>query len=295
MAAPASAVFAPREDKYFRVPNEFAENQAAFIPAERALALLLFRDARDSRGFTDLNGTAKISDERWFQVTGLKPRMMELAVRGLEAKGLEVSRKSKNAPAAYSWNWNKWNSAFRNIEPSNYDPKRKERDAVAAAKRVHPDCATGCAKLREFQEQSGTGESKTPFLVTSIAQPVAQTPQQHNETTEQKWAKTMAAMRAISLDVGLALLMRILAVIASFGQVADGVLAAAIRNAGKYQSSGLQKIGPVLLVKIVPNVLAAWKAKGMRLDVEPEEAPDEQQHVEPHPEPPKKKRAIDYI
>ena len=81
----------------------------------------------------------------------------------------------------------------------------------------------------------------------------------------------MSAMREISCDVGLALLKLLLTAISLFGAVADGVLAAAVRNAGKYQSERLGKYGVGLLVKVIPNILQSWKAKGMRLDVEPDE------------------------
>ena len=172
MAAPSEAPVVQRTEKYFRVPNEFAEHQHAFIPAERALALIIWRDARNARGFTDMNGTAQISDQQWMEWTGLKPRMKELAIRGLKEKGLEVNGEGQKAK--FSWNWNRWNNAFRDRpEPSAYDPKRKERDAAAAAKRVHPDCATGCAKLREAAAKNGGSNQASALLVMPVAQPVA--------------------------------------------------------------------------------------------------------------------------
>jgi len=258
MAAPSEAPVIQRSEKYFRVPNEFAENQAAFIPAERALALIIFRDARNVKGFTDLNGTAQISDQQWTDWTGLKPRMKELAVRGLRDKGLEVNGEGQRAK--YSWNWNRWNQAFiTRPERSNYDPKRKERDAKNAGK-VHPDCATGCAKLRELQ---GSTNQETPFLVTTIAQPVTQTPLQ---VLDVKWAKTLAAMRTDFASAGVGLLIRLLAVLVSFVKLnlSDYVLAEAVKTA--YAESHGRWNSPVLLLKTVPDVLAGWKAKGQPMD-----------------------------
>jgi hypothetical protein len=251
---------------FVQVPSSFVENQHCFIPAERALALTLFRRVTDEKGHTNLKGTATISDRTWEKWTGLQPRMKELAIKGLREKGLMVE--GRGDTAKFSWNWDNWNEALSSPRPSNYDPKRKERDAAAAAKKVHPDCATGCAKLREAAAQNGGSNQKTPLLVMPVAQPVTRT---MAAATEGNWPKTMLAMRDISCDVGLALLKLILTAISIFGAVADGVLAAAVRNAGKYQSDRLGKYGVGLLVKVIPNILQTWKAKGMRLDVEPDE------------------------
>jgi hypothetical protein len=268
MAAPSETPSTVRIEKYFKVPNEFAEHQHAFIPAERALALLIWRTAQNSRGLNDhLNGVAQITDQQWHDYTGLQPRMKELAIRGLKEKGLEVNGEGQKAK--FSWNWNRWNNAFRDRpEPSAYDPRRKERDAAAAAKKVHPDCATGCAKLREMTAKNGGSNQPSALLVMPVAQLVAHKPK---TATEANWPKTMLALRDISCDVGLALLKLILTAISIFGAVADGVLAAAVKNAGKHQSDRLGKYGVGLLVKVIPNILQTWKAKGMRLDVEPDE------------------------
>ena len=208
MAAPSEAPVVQRTEKYFRVPNEFAQHQHAFIPAERALALIIWRTAENAKGFTDLNGTAQISDAQWTEWTGLKPRMKELAARGLREKGLEVNGEGQKAK--YSWNWNRWNNAFRDMpEPSAYDPKRKERDAAASAKRVHPDCATGCAKLREAQVKNGGSNQISPVLVMPVAQPVARVdpappmkavhfPKPGSlAEKEATWSLTLAAMRSL--------------------------------------------------------------------------------------------------
>lgn len=265
MASPAF-VADVRETRYFKVPNEFAENQHAFIPAERALALILFREAsvlKNGKRITDLNGTATISDQYWHDCTGLEPRMLENAVRGLKQKGLEVA--GRGTKAVYRWNWTRWDEAMRaKPNPAAYDPNRKERDAKRAAQNVHPDCATGCAKLRECQAKESCTNPATPFLVPNIAQPVAQTPQQ---VTEQRWVKTLAAMRDGFASAGYELLLKLLAVIwsiAGLENVSDYILAEAVKTA--YVESRGRWHSPILLVTHVPNVLKGWRAKGQPMD-----------------------------
>ncbi len=279
-----------RETRYFKVPNEFAENQSAFIPAERALALLIFREAtveKNGKKITDLNGTARISDQYWHDCTGLEPRMLENAVRGLKQKGLEVA--GRGSKAVYRWNWPRWTEAMRSVpNPTAYDPKRKERDAKRAAQNVHPDCATGCAKLRECQQSTN---QSTPFLVTNIAQPVAQTPQ---EVTEQRWLKTLAAMRDGFASAGVELLLKLLTVIwVIAGNVSDYVLSEAVKTA--YVESRGRWNSPILLITHVPNVLKGWKAKGQPLDDTGEDDAPRSLMKPMTVEKPKPKRARDLI
>jgi len=310
MASPALSQ-EPRESRYFKVPNEFAEHQATFIPAERALALLIFRRAENAKGITDLNGTAQITDAQWTSCTGLQPRMKELAIRGLKARGLEVNGEGQRAK--FSWNWNRWNQSIREMPDfAHYDPKRKERDAKAAANKVHPDCATGCAKLRELQATVTGTNQQTPFLVTTIAQPVAQIisppiPKVRPERgcnglsdQEAKWALTLAAMRTQFASAGIDLLIRLLAVIASFVRMnlSDYVLAEAVKEA--YTDSRGRWNSPILLLKTVPEVLKGWKAKGQPMD-DPGDPEGftylSERKKEPPPEPPdkQKKRARDAV
>lgn len=275
MATPALAV-RPTAG-FVQVPSSFVENQAAFIPAERALALTLFRRVTDDKGHTNLRGTATISDRTWEKWTGLQPRMKELAIKGLREKGLMVD--GRGDTAKFSWDWERWNNALAEPKRSDYDPKRKEREQRAAANKVHPDCATGCAKLRELEQANKTGlESKTPLLVTSIAQPVAQQIQvsapkpaaqrscNSLSDTEAKWTLTLAAMRSQFASVGVDLLVRLLAVVVSFVKMnlSDYVLAEAVKEA--YADSRGRWESPILLLKTVPNVLKTWKDRGQPMD-----------------------------
>ena len=256
---------------FVQVPSSFVENQHCFIPAERALALTLFRRVTDEKGHTNLKGTATISDRTWEKWTGLQPRMKELAIKGLREKGLMVE--GRGDTAKFSWNWDNWNEALSSPRPSNYDPKRKERDAAAAAKKVHPDCATGCAKLREMAAKNGGSNQPSALLVMPVAQPVAQVISKPSgpkpgslAEKEVTWALTLAAMRTQFASAGVDLLVRLLAVLVSFVKLglSDYVLAEAVKEA--YADSRGRWNSPILLVKTVPEVLKGWKAKGQPMD-----------------------------
>src|SRR6202789_3122278 len=292
---------------FVQVPSSFVENQDCFIPAERALALTLFRRVTDEKGHTNLRGTATISDRTWEKWTGLQPRMKQLAIKGLREKGLMVE--GRGDTAKFSWNWDNWNEALSSPRPSNYDPKRKERDAKAAANRVHPDCATGCAKLREMAAQNGGANTTNPLLVMPVAQPVARTPileapkPRPGSLAEKEvtWALTLAAMRTQFASAGIDLLVRLLAVLVSFVKLnlSDYVLAEAVKEA--YADSRGRWNSPILLLKTVPEVLKGWKAKGQPMD-DPGDPEGytylSERKKEPPPDPPekpRKKRAVDYL
>lgn len=219
---------------YFKVPNSFAENQTALIPAERALALIILRRAGD------LNGEATISDRVWESWTGLAPRQKEYAIKGLREKGLMVT--GRGDTAKFSWDWTRWNEALRNRETivsPNADPKRKERTAKVGAK-VHEECHDhGCKMLREGQcpgdaaqstAQAVTGSKPASGLfLTKIAQSTAQTVEQ---ATEKAWAATMAALCSFFPLVAVNFLVRFLSMVrAIFPDVTDLELAQAVRMA----------------------------------------------------------------
>jgi len=332
VASPALTVKKPTEG-FFQVPSSFAENQAAMIPAERALAIILFRRATDSRGITNFAGTATISDRTWEAWTGMKPRMKELATRGLKDRfGLAVD--GRGDTAKFRFDLPVFNSALQCRERSNYDPKRKERDARAvtakAGAKVHADChENGCSMLRDGgcntpPKQSSPllvmpnaqpvaqiasespsqpslkndSKQKSPSVSAPVAQPVAQTPKEDPET---KWVKTLAAMRSQFASAGVALLMKLLALLMSFADlrnVSDYVLAEAV--AQSYADSRGRWNSPILLIKTVPDVLRGWKAKGQPLDDTGEDDFESwlsrrTKDDPPEPPRPKKKRAVDYL
>lgn len=292
-AAPSFSQNRKYTDGYFKVPNSFAENQHLLkLPASRELALIYFR--RTSTG--DFSGTTTVSDGHWADWTGLAPRQKDYAIKELSAFGFNVEGRGNTAK--FSWNGNAWRDRVLTHEPVVYDPKRKEREARAQQNReLHPDCAkSGCQMLCEGKENV---TSQPPFLVTKIAQPVARTPKPKPEPPEIKWVKTLAAMRDGFASAGVDLLMQLIAVLyalTALKNVSDYVLSEAVATA--YVESRGRWNSPIMLLKTVPNVLEAWRAKGRPLD-ETGDAPSfwasGRQTVDSEKPPPKKKRAVDYI
>ncbi len=238
--ATASAVSSTRpiSGKFFLVPHSFAEHQAALIPAERALALIVLRRAVNDDNKTDMNGTADVPDSIWESWTGYAPRQKEYAIKGLKEKGLDVT--GRGDKAQYSWDWTRWNQAYRNpIQSPNADPKRKEREAKAGAK-VHEECHDhGCAMLRagncpgdaaQSTAEVAAGSKRTSGLfLTQVAQCTAQTV---GEATEKVWAATMAALCSFFPMIGLLFLQRLLKIVLGhFPDVTDAELAQAVRIA----------------------------------------------------------------
>jgi len=240
--ATASAVQSTRpvSGKFFLVPHSFAEHQAALIPAERALALIVFRRAVNENGKTDMNGTADVPDSLWESWTGYAPRQKEYAIKGLKEKGLDVV--GRGDTAKFSWDWNRWQQSYKNrgaIQSPNADPKRKEREAKAGAK-VHEECHDhGCAMLRagncpgdaaQSTAEVAAGSKRTSGLfLTQVAQYTAQTV---GETTEKAWAATMAALCSFFPMIGVVFLQLLLrAVRRHFPDVTDIELAQAVRLA----------------------------------------------------------------
>lgn len=259
------------EGRWTKVPDSFIENQALLIPAERAVALAIFKRAGD------LNTTTKVSSitfERW---TGLQPRQIDYALKGLQQKGLVVNGRGTNAE--FSWDWTRWNAALKTRENfQSPNPKPKERTAEPNAK-IHEEChANGCTMLRQCHREQQENTKISPLFVIPVAHCTAQSekqaPQKTTETdTEKAWPKTLSVMRAQSLTLGVSMLIRVLAVIqAMFGKVADGVLSHAVAVAFKDRGKALEGNFPLLL-KIVPEVLAGMKQRGVKLDTEVEQSP----------------------
>lgn len=292
---------------FFQVPHSFAENQAALIPAERAVALVILRNCEDERKFTSMNGTTRrpISDASWEAWTGYSPRQVEYAIKGLREKGLEVI--GKGGTAKYSWNWERWHDHFRSPRPlKSPNPKPKEREAKQGAK-VHEECHDhGCAMLRAGNCPSSTGESvsgakhESGLFLTTFAQSTAQTVKQ---PTEKLWAETMAVLCSFFPLITVKFLMRLLQVVRGvFPSITDSELAAAVRIAFVPQQFSAK-----LFLLSVPNAIARLRREQKAAEEQkpPAAANDgaELPHVLPGLEraldvysgPPKKKRAIDFI
>lgn len=290
MATAAVAVSSNRSTSsngFFQVPHSFAENQAALIPAERALALIILRRAENGKGNTDMNGTAKgISAETWERWTGLAPRQLDYAIKGLKEKGLVMS--GRGSSATYRWDWNEWNRAIQNRErivSPNTDPKRKEREAKAGQK-VHEECHDhGCAMLRAGECPGDSAQStavtakgpksKTLVMPTPIPQYTAQTPEL---VAEKQWSSAFAAMLSFFPMVTVAFLVRLVAIArALFPNVTDAELAQAVNLAYR---PGQTSAG--LFLRTIPDALIALRRqKKIAAQSPPGGSNDELPHVLP--------------
>ena len=270
MATAALSTPRPVPQGFFQLPKSFAKNQAALIPAERAVALVILSETRDERNVNSMNGATRlpISDNQWQEWTGYAPRQVEYAIKGLKEKGLQVAGRGETAK--YSWDWTRWNETFKNregLKSPNADPKRKEREAKPGAK-VHEECHDhGCAMLRAGQcpgdAASSTTEvgSKRPsgLFVTTITQSTAQTVEQ---AAEKAWAMTMAALCSFFPLIGAAFLMRLLQVVRGvFPSITDSELAEAVQAAFVPEQFSAK-----LFLLSVPNTIARIRRKKKALE-----------------------------
>ncbi len=154
MSAPAPARRPTRG--YFSCPNSLAENQALPTPAERALALIVFR--RDPG--------SPISDEHWTRWTGLEPRSKQYAIAGLRKKGLEVQ--GEGDKAKYTFHRHHWDSFVRTAEREEKPRTTGRAVAAAPGAKVHPECrAHGCSRLHVLAAPVDS------IISGDLAQPVA--------------------------------------------------------------------------------------------------------------------------
>lgn len=249
MAAPSFSSRAVTNG-YFKVPNSFAENQAALIPAERALALIFFRRAGD------FNGSTTVSDRVWQSWTGLAPRQKEYALAGLKHKGMKVD--GRGDLAKLTWSFGDWQSYLRAVpsKVEKFDPKRVERDQKAAE--MHEECAEhGCAMLRNGNCPD-VKESKTALFLPTITHQGAQTVE---KAVEEAWLLTMAKLRSFFPLIAMPFLMLLLvAVRKTFADVTDIELARAVEISFK---PGQETEG--LFLQTVPEAVAALR-RGTPID-----------------------------
>lgn len=230
---------------YAVIPNSLIENQVNLTRAELALALIVLRRGGASDPIT-------VSDRNWESWTGLSPRNKEYAISGLKAKGLEVD--GRGDQARFRWARNTWEHYVRHAERTKPRTAGRVQSVPAApGARVHPSCRdTGCAMLScspPAGENSGNGLSLVP--ATSIAQPVAQ-------VVAAAWVQTLEAVRQFFPLVGVAFLVRLVAMVrALFCDIQDQELAAAVRYA-YYQKAGFQKYEGLFLFT-VPEAIAALR------------------------------------
>jgi hypothetical protein len=243
-AAPAPAKITAG---YAVIPNSIIENQVNLTRAELALALIVLRRGGASDPIT-------VSDRNWESWTGLSPRNKEYAISGLKAKGLEVDGRGEQA--RFRWARSTWEHYVRHTERTKPRTAGRAVQSVPAkaGARVHPSCRdTGCAMLNCTQPNSSENQAKGLSLVpaTAIAQPVAQ-------VVTAAWSQTLEAIRHFFPLVGVAFLVRLVAMVrALFLDIQDQELAAAVKYA-YVQKAGFQKYEGLFLFT-VPEAIAALR------------------------------------
>lgn len=281
---PAQPVHIP--GGWFHCPNAIADNLSKLTPAEAYLAIVAFQQGRNGEA-------APVSDEVWQRSTGMTDQSRRNAEKGLvQHRLLDKSGRRYDVRGFIGW--------ARHARP---EEKRTVGRAPSkpAPYRFHPECESACAMAsgRASLISVGSEEKTKPVLpavtpVTPVggvqrgADPVQKptsspgsppfsgegvtgSPSPHD--VEQKWTKTLAAMRAGFSSAGVDLLMRLLTVLFSLADlrgVSDYVLAAAVERS--YKENRHRMTGPGLLVKTVPEILRGWRAHGHRLDAPSAEA-----------------------
>jgi len=271
---------------FSQVPNSLIENQALLTRPELSLSLIVVR-----RGGVD-DTTVPVSDDNWIAWTGLSPRAKEYAEAGLRKKGtLQVVGRGK--AARYSFTRTGWNHFVSHTERSKPHTEGRRIEPSGAGRMVHQNCSDSCAMLRAAQtgikqlfvppiaqpvaqttdhdgstnyDQSGPDSSTfnvvdlmqtwppnrlKPSVSSPVAQPVAQTA----DPAEKIWAKALGVLQAIFPLVGVAFLVRLVAVCrAVFAQVTDEQLARAISVAWSHKRAVQKTEG--LFLMTVPEALA---------------------------------------
>ena len=160
----------------FEAPRSLIENASLLTRAELLLALIVHRVPADP------NSPATISESTWIKWTGLKERAFELAVAGLQKKGLEMRGRGKGA--RFYWDETRWTSYIREHSPEEKarTEGRKKSVPPRPGQQIHPDCALkGCQKLCDTQKACEPAKVVSIASVSGqteserFAQPVAQT------------------------------------------------------------------------------------------------------------------------
>lgn len=254
------------------------------------MVLVVIRRENNSNG-----RPVTVSDDTWKKWTGLEPRTKEAAVAGLRRKCLVI--KGRGDTAQYSFARDQWDGFVRTVNRGQYKPRTAGRgvDPKPGAK-IHPTCrARGCDLLtghpntgpeivspdaampnaqrvaQESENQqvasgadsvikiSGAAyceNSLIPFPSAPVAQRVARTV---TDGAEQLWERTLAALQAIFPLVGVAFLVRLVAVVrAVFADVRDAELAEAVDVAFRLKSKTQRSEGLFLLT--VPRAIGAMRS-----------------------------------
>lgn len=290
---------------WFHCPNAVADKLPLLIPAERSYVLIAYRWGKN--GEPAVVTDALWADKA--QMTGQSRRNVERGLA--EKKWLDPKSGRLDPRGFIGWARHADPEHTRTAGRGPSTPIPAESawvsqagvEALVAAKvkesaKLHPECESGCAvadgRAELISVSPLSASQKTKPVLPSVqddvqrgadtAEPLPPGPTPSGsgpgvkadgptlrEDPEVKWAKTLAVMRSELVDAGVSLLLRILAVIVSFGTVSDGVLAQAIRIAVRKRGRAIDSIGSILLVNLVPEVLAAMRHQGRKLDAEPVE------------------------
>ena len=287
---------------WFPCPNAVADKLPLLIPAERSYVLIAYRWGKNGE-------PAPVTDALWAekaQMTGQSRRNVEKGL--VEKKWLDPKSGRLDPRGFIGWarhaDPNKIRTAGRApskpAPPPAIHPACEAGCALGSESRsfvrwfVRPPAEAGNEPnpltpflapqktkpvLPSVQDdvQRGAATAETPVIGAAPSGPVvdsADSPTPHVEP-EVKWAKTLAAMRSGFTSAGVDLLMRLLTLLwslADFKGVSDYVLASAVTRS--YAENRRRMESPVLLLKLVPAVLATWRAEGKRLDTSvPEDSP----------------------
>lgn len=284
-AAPARQPQYSQLGEHIMAYHCLVENQALFTPSERALAFAIVRRQGHLMPVT-------LSDKNWRDWTGLDPRSKELAIKGLQKKTFSMDGRGDRAKISFNrLQLEAWAQTTRSASISAKPRTEGRRVDPKPGAKVHQECRDqGCAMLRSDQISSCTAtQNAKPVSQTGtvsgsdISLPGSRTNSMQNklslvpasslakrvsQTADEAWSQTLAAMQAFLPAVGVAFLLRLVAVIVGIfgGGVEDSELAAAVRFAGIRPNQN----GAGLWLHTVPDALAALR----RLD-RPLKRPDE--------------------
>lgn len=240
----------------FDTAESVAENLFFFSHAELCLKLIVDRiqpydpDKKGARPPT-------ISDDHWTKWTGLKPRMKDLAIKGLLKKGLVMHGRGKSA--RYYWDETAWQTYVRDHQPGVRSKATEGQKRSVPAKpgmQVHPDCSLkGCQKLCDTQ-----GCENVVSIATGpeFAQHVAQTDGnsqilKNRERKGEDWVLSLAAVQNFFPASDFQFISKLLlAVKQRVKDFTDEQLAAAIRAAHKRSQTS-----EGLFLQTVPGALIA--------------------------------------
>jgi hypothetical protein len=139
------------------LPRSIVENLSLLPHAELCMVLIIHR--------IDLNPPI-VSDRMWERWTGLKPRIKQMAIKGLKEKGLKVMGQGDKARYYFDAAiWQQWARSQKPEEKVRLAPPRP-------GQKIHPDCAkNGCQRLCEAKCDDLSAHTAQKVVVISETPP----------------------------------------------------------------------------------------------------------------------------